>query len=100
MPRTTWPGARGWEGNELFKFQVKKLRSSYVSSSLIFTGLDLESGAQYYVIVKAINFAGLVAEAFSDGFTVDFTPPAASQARLGSGLDQLYQSDLNKLSVR
>ena len=80
--------------------QVKKLLSSYVSS-LIFIGLDLESGAQYYVIVKAINFAGLVAEASSDGFTVDFTPPATSRPRLGSGPDQLkYQSDLTKLSVR
>ncbi|XP_015767122.1 PREDICTED: uncharacterized protein LOC107345883, partial [Acropora digitifera] len=70
------------------------------SNVTITGGLDLESGAQYYVIVKAMNFAGLVAEASSDGFSVDFTPPAASKARLGSGPDQLkYQSDLTKLSV-
>ena len=65
------------------------------------TGLDLESGAQYLIIVKAISFAGLITQASSDGFTVDFTPPTASQARMGSGAELVeYQSDLTKLSVR
>ena len=72
-----------------------------IGTPLTFTGLDLESGAQYLITVKAINFAGHVAEASSDGFTVDFTPPTASQARLGSGAELVeYQSDLTKLTIR
>ncbi|XP_068740821.1 uncharacterized protein [Montipora capricornis] len=70
------------------------------ATNINITGLDLESGAQYLIIVKAINFAGLVAEASSDCFTVDFTPPTASQARLGSGAELVeHQSDLTKLTV-
>ena len=64
-------------------------------------GLDLESGAHYVVIVRALNFAGLQIESVSDGFTVDSTPPIASEARLGVGPKQLiHQSDLTKLTVR
>lgn len=75
------------------------------SIGVIFTffpvGLDLESGAQYFLIVRAINFAGLHVQASSDGFTVDFTPPLASTARLGNGIEPAkYQSDLTKLVVR
>ena len=66
-----------------------------------FAGLDLESGGQYIVIVRAVNFAGLQTEATSDGFTVDFTPPATSEARIGAGPEPAkYQSDLTKMTIR
>lgn len=65
------------------------------------TGLDLESGVQYIVIVRAINFAGLQIEASSDGFTVDFTPPETSEARIGTGPEPAeYQSDMTKMTIR
>ena len=65
------------------------------------TGLDLESGVQYIVIVRAINFAGLQIEASSDGFTVDFTPPETSEARIGTGPEPTeYQSDMTKMTIR
>lgn len=70
-------------------------------SLIILAGLDLESGAEYIVIVKAVNFAGLKTKTVSDGFTVDFTPPTESEARLGVGPELVkYQSDLTKLAVR
>lgn len=69
--------------------------------SITLAGLDLESGAQYIVIVRAINFAGLQTEAASDGFTVDFTPPATSEARIGTGPEPAqYQSDMMKMAIR
>ena len=65
------------------------------------TGLDLESGVQYIVIVRAINFAGLHIEASSDGFTVDFTPPETSEARIGTGPEAAeYQSEMTKMTIR
>lgn len=67
----------------------------------MFAGVDLESGGQYFVIVRAFNFAGLYAQASSDGFTVDFTPPLTGEARIGTGLQPAkYQSDLTNLTVR
>ena len=75
------------------------LNEDYCLCHLI--GLDLESGAQYTVIIRAVNFAGLHIEAASDGFIVDFTPPTASGARLGAGSEPIkYQSDLGKLVIR
>ena len=72
-----------------------------ITVSVTFIGLDLESGAQYTVIIRAVNFAGLHIEAASDGFIVDFTPPTASEARLGTGTEPVtYQSDLGKLVIR
>lgn len=63
--------------------------------------MDLESGAQYIVIVKALNFAGLQIEAASDGFTVDFTPPETSDAIIGTGPEPAeYQSDMTKVTIR
>lgn len=65
------------------------------------TGLDLESGAQYFFIVRAVNLAGLPIESSSDGFTVDFTPPTASEVRLGDGPELIkYQSDLTQVTIR
>lgn len=64
-------------------------------------GLDLESGLQYRFIVRAINYAGLSVEAFSNGFTVDFTPPTEGKAWVGAGNGhQIYQSDRTKVVVR
>lgn len=72
-----------------------------IAVSVTFIGLDLESGAQYTVIIRAVNLAGLHIEATSDGFIVDFTPPTASEARLGTGTEPVtYQSDLGKLVIR
>ncbi|XP_068689656.1 uncharacterized protein [Montipora foliosa] len=80
--------------------KFSKKFSCDIGTPLTFTGLDLESGAQYLIIVKAINNAGIVVKASSDGFTVDFSPPVASQVRLGSGAELVeYQSDLTKLTV-
>ena len=71
------------------------------SFHFIFTGLDLESGIRYIVIVKAVNFAGLQVEAASDGFTVDFTPPKTRDAIIGTGLEPAeYQSDVTKVTIR
>jgi hypothetical protein len=65
------------------------------------TGLDLESGVQYIVIVRAINFAGLQIEASSDGFTVEFNPPETSEARIRTGPEPAeYQSDMTKMTIR
>ena len=67
----------------------------------ILVGLDLENGAQYIILVRAVNFAGLQIEATSDGFTVDFTPPVTSEARIGTGLEPAkYLSDRAKMIVR
>lgn len=68
---------------------------------MLLTGLDLESGEQYKFIVRAINYAGLKVEAFSDGFTVDFTPPAEGKVWIGTETrNESYQSDSNKMLVR
>ena len=65
------------------------------------TGLDLERGVQYVFIVRAINFAGLAKEAFSDGFTVDFNPPKKGEIWIGVGNEQItYQADPTKIVVR
>ena len=65
------------------------------------TGLDLESGVRYIVIVRAMNFAGLQIEAASDGFTVDFTSPETSDAIIGTGPEPAeYQSDMTKVTIR
>ena len=67
----------------------------------LITGLDLESGVRYIVIVRAMDFAGLHSEAASDGFTVDFTPPETSDAIIGTGHEPAeYQSDMTKVTIR
>ena len=72
-----------------------------LSSLFSLAGLDLESGSQYIVIVRAVNFAGLQTEATSNGFTVDFTPPTTSEARIGAGPGRTeYQTDLTKMTIR
>ena len=68
---------------------------------LILTGLDLQSGAQYRFIVTAVNRAGLKVDAFSNGFTVDFTPPTISKAWVGNETSNLlYHSDSSRITVR
>ncbi len=68
---------------------------------MLSAGLDLESGIQYMLIVRAINYAGLKVEAFSDGFTVDFTPPSQGKVWVGAGTEHgIYQSDSTKMVVR
>ena len=70
-------------------------------SYFLITGLDLESGVRYIVIVRAMDFAGLQSEAASDGFTVDFTPPETSDAIIGTGPEPVeYQSDMTKVTIR
>lgn len=70
--------------------------------SLFFlAGLDLESGVQYRFTVRAINGAGLKVEAFSNGFTVDFTPPIEGNVWVGAdNIHVIYQSDPTKVVVR
>ena len=69
--------------------------------SICLSGLDLESGVQYIVHFRAMNFAGLRSEAASDGFTVDFTPPETSDAVIGTGPEPAeYQSDMTKMTIR
>jgi len=64
-------------------------------------GLDLESGEQYRFIVRAKNYAGITVEAFSDGFTVDFTPPTEGKVWIGArNMHVSYQSDSAKVVVR
>lgn len=83
------------------QFSVRYKYLLRIAVSVIFIGLDLESGAQYTVIIRAVNFAGLHIEAASDGFIVDFTPPTVSGARMGAGIGPVkYQSDLRKLLIR
>ena len=56
---------------------------------------------QYVVIVRAVNYAGLTVEAFSSGFTVDFTPPIVNRVWIGDSTTNLvYQSDPTKMIVR
>jgi len=65
------------------------------------TGLDLESGIQYRFIVTAINGAGLKITSFSNGFTVDFTPPIGVKVWVVAGnMHVIYQSDSAKVVVR
>lgn len=65
------------------------------------TGLDLESGAHYRFIVRATNGAGLKVNAFSNGFTVDFTPPIGGKVWVIAGnMRVIYQSDSAKVVVR
>ena len=52
-------------------------------------------------IVRARNYAGLQVDAFSDGFTVDFTPPTEGKVWVGASTGHVrYQSDSNKMLVR
>ena len=52
-------------------------------------------------IVRAINYAGLNVKAVSNGFTVDFTPPAISSTWIGTDMDNVpYQSDSARIVVR
>lgn len=68
---------------------------------LVLTGLDLESGVEYKIMVRAMNGAGLKADAFSDGFTVDFTPPIEGKVWVGAeNMHVTYQSDSTKVAVR
>ena len=65
------------------------------------TGLDLQIGAQYRFIVTAVNRAGLKVNAYSNGFTVDFTPPTISKAWVGNETNNLlYHSDSSRMTVR
>jgi len=65
------------------------------------TGLDLENGVQYRFIVRAINRAGLKVNAFSSGFTVDFTPPTEGKVWfIADNKRVIYQSDSAKVVVR
>lgn len=41
------------------------------------------------MIVRATDFAGNSAEAISDGFTVDFSPPSTSMVWDGTGAEDL-----------
>ena len=85
----------------MFLLPGSRNESCYYFSFISVTGLDLESGVQYLVIVKAINFAGLQIEAASDGFTVDFTSPETSEAIIGTGPEPAeYQSDMTKMTIR
>lgn len=68
---------------------------------MFIAGLDLESGAQYKFIVRAVNYAGLKIEASSNGFTVDFSPPVTRHAWIGTRSQKvLYQSDPTKMAIR
>ena len=52
-------------------------------------------------IVRAVNLAGLKVDAFSNGFTVDFTPPTISKAWIGDNIRKvLFHSDSTKMTVR
>ena len=63
--------------------------------------MDLESGVQYIFIVRAINNAGLTVEAFSNGCTIDFTPPTEGKVWVGAGTENvIYQSDATTMVVR
>nr|KAG5706491.1 hypothetical protein BaRGS_032884 [Batillaria attramentaria] len=46
-----------------------------LNTSWSFPTSGLERGTRYYVTVRAVNGAGLMTTAFSDGVTVDVTPP-------------------------
>ena len=68
---------------------------------MFITGFDLESGAQYKFIVRAVNYAGLKIEASSNGFTVDFSPPVIRNAWIGTHSQKvLYQSDSTNIVIR
>ncbi|KAL9987468.1 hypothetical protein ACROYT_G001781 [Oculina patagonica] len=70
------------------------------TTNVTITGLDLESGVEYKVMVRAMNGAGLKADAFSDGFTVDFTPPIEGKVWVGAeNMHVTYQSDSTKVVV-
>ncbi|KAL9987460.1 hypothetical protein ACROYT_G001773 [Oculina patagonica] len=70
------------------------------TTNITIAGLDLESGVQYKFIVRAINGAGVKVEAFSTGFTVDFTPPIEGNVWVGAGnMHVMYQSDSTKVVV-
>ena len=70
-------------------------------SRLIFIGSNLQRGVQYRFIVTAVNRAGLKINAYSNGFTVDFTPPTTSKAWLGNETSKLlYHSDSSRMTVR
>ncbi len=96
----------GWG---MFNFTCKRFSLNFIFMPyfvfsffyFIFTGLDLESSVQYRFFVRAINYAGLKIEAFSNGFTVDLTPPMEGKAWVGAENErQIYQSDPTKVVVR
>ncbi|KAL9987450.1 hypothetical protein ACROYT_G001763 [Oculina patagonica] len=69
-------------------------------TNVTIAGLDLGRGGQYRFIVRATNYAGLKVKAFSDGFTVDFTPPTEGKVWAGAGTGHVsYQSDSSKMLV-
>jgi len=58
---------------------IKNWTSAGINTSLTVTGLTLSEGKTYYFEVKAKNGAGLWSEvAYSDGITVDTTPPTGT----------------------
>lgn len=72
-----------------------------IKELFVLVGLDLESGVKYKFMVRAVNGAGLKADAFSDGFTVDFTPPIEGNVWVGAdNMHVIYQSDSTKMVIR
>ena len=65
------------------------------------TGLDLQGGVHYRFIIRTVNLAGTKVDAFSNGFTVDFTPPIISKAWIGDNTrNVIYHGDSNRITVR
>ncbi|KAK7496776.1 hypothetical protein BaRGS_00011985 [Batillaria attramentaria] len=66
-----WFGTSVYADDHVQKFHVG------LNTSWSFPTSGLERGTRYYVTVRAVNGAGLMTTAVSDGVTVDVTPPVA-----------------------
>ncbi|KAK7493739.1 hypothetical protein BaRGS_00015068, partial [Batillaria attramentaria] len=83
-----WDGVFRESQSQLAGFEVSIGTSPYaqdyvpqtrvgLNTNVNFSTTGMEQGIRYYVTVRAVNGAGLMTTAVSDGVTVDVTPPVA-----------------------
>ncbi|KAK7493733.1 hypothetical protein BaRGS_00015062 [Batillaria attramentaria] len=66
-----------WTGTSPGADDLQKPVHVGLNTSFSISTTSLEQGTPYYATVRAVNSAGLMTTATSDGFTVDVTPPVA-----------------------
>ena len=65
---------------------MSSMTSSELKTSFQYD-IPLEDGVTYYVTVKATNGAGTTATAYSDGVTIDTSPPRVGRVIHGAPAD-------------
>ncbi len=68
--------AQGLSGKKLMGERLRKSTESEAPYQVDISGLDLDHGGEYYLIVRVTNGAGLTTVSSEGPLTVDTTPPA------------------------